>query len=238
MRYDHAVRRIALVLAAGACAHGGGGARTPSTIDVGGTGTVMGTPDVAVLRIGVQAEAPSVADARQRAAQAMGAMLDALRRGGVAEKDVQTSRLSVEPRYRYSERAPELTGFLVTNGTTVKVRAIDRTGALLDAALAAGGNEARLESISFTIDDPSALESRARQAAVAEARRKAGTLAAAAGVRLGPPLSISEGSPGPTPVAFVERAALKAEAAPTPVQPGELEVRVDVRVVFRIDDGR
>lgn len=238
MRHEVTFPGIVVALAAFGCAHGGAGAPPPSpTIEVEGTGSVMGVPDVAVLRLGVSAEAPSVADARQRAAQAMGAMLEALERGGVEEKDIQTSRLSVEPRYEYSDRTPRITGFVVTNVATVKVRAMDRTGKLLDGALAAGGNEARLESLRFTIDDPAALQSEARQAAVKEARKKALTLAKAAGVSLGAPLTIIEGTSRPTPVAYMERAALaRAEAAPTPVQPGELEVSVDVRVIFRIDD--
>jgi hypothetical protein len=163
-------------------------------------------------------------------------MLDSLRRGGVADKDLQTSRLAVEPQYRYSDRAPEIVGFQVTNTATVRIRALDRAGQLIDGALAAGGNDARLDSLAFTIDDPTPLEAKARQSAVEEAKKKATTLATAAGVRLGPPISIAEGSHAPTPIAFMDRAMMaRAEAAPTPVQPGQLEVRVDVRVVFRLD---
>ena len=103
-------------------------------IDVTGSGTAFAAPDVAVLSLGVEAEAESVGEARTQAAEAMDAMLSALRDGGVADEDIQTTRFSVRPRYNL---AGKLEGFVVNNIVTAKIRSIDDTGELIDAALAA-----------------------------------------------------------------------------------------------------
>ena len=203
-------------------------------IDVTGSGTAFAAPDVAVLSLGVEAEAESVGEARAQAAEAMEAMLAALRDGGVADEDIQTTRFSVRPRYNL---AGKLEGFTVDNIVTAKIRSIDDTGQLIDDALAAGGDLTRIDNVRFTIDDPSDLEDEARQEAMTEARRKAETLAQAAGVDLGQPRSISE-TGGPIPVRF-EAAnaayALEEDLAATPIELGELEVRVSVQVVYELE---
>lgn len=206
-------------------------------VSVSGSGSAFGIPDVAVLSLGVQAEAPTVGEARTQAADAMNATLDALKDGGVAEDDIQTTRFSVYPQYDYrNNEPPKLTGFIVENRVTVKIREIDDTGDLIDAAVAAGGDVARVDDLRFTIDDPSALEDEARVLAMDEAKAKADTLANAAGVSLGMPRSISE-SGGAVPIAFDERAyELSAGDSPsTPIETGELEVRVQVHVVYDLE---
>lgn len=207
-------------------------------ISVSGTGSVTGTPDVAVVTLGVEAEAESVGEAREDAAASMEAMIAALKDRGVADEDVQTTSFSVQPRYDFSNNRQQLIGFTVTNLATVKIRSIDDTGELLDAAIEAGGNLARVQNLFFTIDDPTALEDEARAEAMADARRRAETLAEAAGVSVGRPRSINE-SGGPVPIAFEEihAAGLPAQDfARTPIELGELEVRVDVQVVFELED--
>lgn len=204
-------------------------------VTVSGTGSVFGEPDVAVLSLGVSAQAQSVGEARTQAAGAMNAMLDALKQGGIAEKDIQTARLSVQPMYDYIDGKQVLRGFSVDNTVIAKLRSIDDTGTVIDAALAAGGNLARIDSLQFTIDDPTSLEDQARTKAMADAGRKAGTLAEAGGVKLGNPRSISEGGGvQPVPFAGAELAAVHGEAAQTPIQLGELEVRIDVQVAYEL----
>lgn len=206
----------------------------PPGIAVTGSGSAFGEPDVAVLTLGVEAEAESVGKARSQAAEAMDAVLDALKEGGVADEDIQTTRFSVQPRYDFTGRRQVLRGFAVNNIVTAKIRSIDDTGGLIDAALGAGGDLARIENLRFTIDDPSELEDEARQEAVAEARHKAEALAQAAGVELGPPRTISESRPAPVPIGF-SRAAFEAEqAVETPIELGELEVQVSVQVVYEL----
>jgi len=205
-------------------------------VTVSGSGSAFGEPDVAELSLGVEAEAAGVSEARSRAAEAMEAMLTALKDGGVADEDIQTTRFSVQPRFDYIDGRQELRGFVVTNIVIAKIREIDDTGGLIDSALEAGGDLARVDNLRFTIDDPSALEEQARQEAMAEARRKAETLAQAAGVELGPPRSISE-SGGPQPVPFELRSVPGAgELAATPIEVGELEVRVQVQVVYALEE--
>ena len=206
-------------------------------ISVSGSGSVFGEPDVAVLLLGVSAQADSVGAARSDAAEKMDAMLAALKGGGVEEKDIQTTRFSVQPLYDYIEGRTVLRGFSVDNIVTAKIRTIDDSGELIDAALAAGGDLSRVDNLQFTIDDPAALEDQARVKAMAEAKRKADTLATAGGVQLGPPRSITEGG-GPVPIPFsgADFAASREEAAQTPIQLGALEVRVDVQVVYGLGD--
>ena len=209
----------------------------PPGIAVSGSGSAFGEPDIAVLSLGVEAEATGVAEARSQAAEAMDAMLNALKEGGVASEDIQTTRFSVHPRYDYTEHRQILVGFTVTNMVTAKIRSIDDTGNLIDAAIEAGGDLARINNLRFTIDDPSALEDEARLEAMAEARSKAETLAQAAGVVLGAPRSISEGV-GAVPIQFdgAEFSRLVAdEAAATSIELGELEVRVNVQVIYGLE---
>ncbi len=205
-------------------------------ISVSGSGSAFGEPDVAVLSVGVEAEAERVSEARSQAAESMEAMLAALREGGVAEEDIQTTRFSVQPRFDFVDRRQVLRGFVVNNLVTAKIRNIDDTGRLIDAALAEGGDLARVENLRFTIDDPSELEEQARKEAIDEARRKAETLADEAGVDLGPPRSISESRAPVAPIAFGRVAGLEAVAdVETPIEVGELEVRIDVQVVYALE---
>lgn len=209
----------------------------PPGIAVSGAGSAFGEPDIAVLSLGVEAEATGVAEARSQAAEAMNAMLDALKEGGVASEDIQTTRFSVQPRYDFTDHRQILVGFTVNNMVTAKIRNIDDTGDLIDAAIEAGGDLARINNLRFTIDDPSALEDEARLEAMAEARNKAETLAQAAGVALGAPRSISEGG-GPVPIQFDGAAFSRLaadEAGGTSIELGELEVRVNVQVVYGLE---
>lgn len=202
-------------------------------VSVSGEGSAFGEPDVALLSLGVDSEADTVAEARAAAANSMDAMLKALKDGGVKDEDIQTTRFSVEPRYDFSGDQRELIGFAVTNMATAKIRNIDDVGDLIDGALDAGGDLARITNLSFTIDDPSTLEDEARKEAMDDARSKAETLAEAGGVELGTPRSISEGG-GPVPISFeaADMAAFAADAPQTPIELGEMEVRVSVQVVY------
>ena len=205
-------------------------------ISVSGSGSVFGEPDIAVLSLGVSATADSVGAARSQAAEAMDAMLTALKDGGVADDDIQTTRFSVQPLYDYIEGRTVLRGFSVDNIVTAKIHTIDDTGKLIDAALAAGGDLSRVDNLQFTIDDPAALGDQAREKAMEEAKRKAETLARVAGVKLGLPRSISENRAPVPPMDFL-RAAELAQTGPaeTPIELGQLEVRVDVQVVYGLE---
>ncbi|HWQ27946.1 MAG TPA: SIMPL domain-containing protein, partial [Dehalococcoidia bacterium] len=210
-------------------------AQQPAGVTVTGEGRVSGSPDVAEVTLGVSHEAPGVAEARQRAAEAMNAMLDALKSNGVEEKDIQTTQFNIEPQYDYEDGRQRLRGYRVTNIVTAKIRDIDATGSVIDAAVTAGGDAAQVQSLRFTIDDPSELEHQARRLAMENAREKARVLADAGGVELGDVVSVSESVSGfPPPVPFARGVIEPPATGPTPIQPGELEIVVTVNVMYEL----
>jgi uncharacterized protein YggE len=204
-------------------------------ISVSGSGSAFGAPDVAVLQMGVSVLKPSVKEAREEAASAMQDVLDSMKDNGIDDDDIQTTHFSVYAEYDYRNDRQELRGFRVTNIVTAKLRDIDKTGDVLDDVIEAGGDLVEVQSVSFTIDDPDELRKEARAEAVDDARQKAETLADLVGVKLGKPLAISESS-GAMPISY--RAVDELEAAPeapTPIEVGELEVSIDVQIVYAIE---
>ncbi len=210
----------------------------PSTggegIQVSGTGSAFGVPDVALIDLGVSVEKSTVTAARDDAAGAMQEVIDTLKDNGVEDKDIQTTRFSIQPVFDYPDGRQVLRGFEVTNMVTAKVRDIDRLDDVLDDAAEAGGDVVQIQGLRFDIDDPSELEAEAREDAVSEARDKGETLAELSGVSLGKPISISESAVSP-PIPLAERALAGAADVATPIEAGELEVTVTVNVLFAID---
>ncbi len=204
-------------------------------INVSGEGEASGAPDLALVDLGVSAEAKTVAKARDDAAEAMNDALDAVKDAGVADEDIQTRQFRIEPEYEYPDGERVLTGFRVTNIAQVKVRDLDSVGDLIDDVADAAGDLVQVQNLSFTIDDPETLRAEAREEAMADARAKAESLADLAGVKLGDPISIDE-SVGPGPISFLESVPMaRDEAAATPIEVGELEVSVTVDVLYAID---
>ena len=207
-------------------------------ISVSGEGKATGQPDIAMLSLGISTLRPTVAEARNEAASTMQKVIDSVKGNGVAEKDIQSSQYSIYPEYDYSIVSTQrLIGYRITNTVTIKVRDIDKTSDVLDGATAAGGDLTQVQGISFTIDEPDALRDEARIDAVNDAKARAQRLADTAGVKLGDPISITEGSvSAPIPMADAARGALGgAEQAQTPIQPGELDINLTVQVVFAIE---
>lgn len=201
-------------------------------LTVSADGTSEARPDMAIVNLGVTTEGQTAAAALAENARRMTALTAALRRAGIAERDIQTSNVSVYPQQVYAEgQAPRITGYQANNSVTVKVRRIDNTGRVIDAAVGAGGNT--VNGVSFTHADPDAQLDIARRDAIAEARRRAELYASALGLRVNRIVSVSEGGgyapPMPVPV---ERFAVQDAAASTPVSPGEIETRVSVSVMF------
>ena len=206
------------------------------TISVSGTGRVVISPDIADLRLGVSITAKTVKDARSANAKSMTAVIAGLKKLGIADKDIQTTILSLQPVYDYSSNSstPRLTGYNLSNAIAVTIRDLDKVGDAIDGALAAGATT--MDGVTFRVENQAAAEQQARQAAMAEAKAKAQTLATSAGVSLGTVASISETiAPIPYPVYYgaMAGAALSRDVA-TPVQPGTNEVSVTVAVVYVI----
>ena len=173
------------------------------TISVSGTGHVVISPDVADLRLGVSVTKPTVKAARAAAAESMNRVIAALKKLGIADADLQTSGLSLQPVYDYSNNGnpPKLTGYTLSNGVAVTIRDLDKIGDAIDDGLAAGATT--LDGVTFRVDDPAKAQAQARQQAMAQAKSMADTLASSAGVSITGVASISESSaPTPNPIYF------------------------------------
>ena len=207
---------------------------------VSGQGKVPAEPDIAILRLGVEAQATSVAVAKDQVDEAMEGVEAALKQNGVADKDIQTQYFSIRRVTRWDrDDEEEVTiGYRVTNTVTAKIRDIDKTGVIIDEVAKAGGDLTRIDDISFTVDDPTDYYREARKLAMAEAKAKAEELADLAGVTLDKPTYISEGNQVPV----VQRSlAIVEEAIPAPpmdfgasISPGELEITLTVQVIYDI----
>ncbi|MFN8508813.1 MAG: SIMPL domain-containing protein [Dehalococcoidia bacterium] len=217
---------------------GGGNAETAG-VTVAGHGEAHVQPDTGYFDVGVQVTAATVEAARERAAQLATTVIASVKQNGVDAKDVQTSNLSIQPRYDYSKTGspPTITGYVVTNTITVTVRKLDGFSKLIDDAVKAGGNDARLQSVRFGVEDTAKAAEQARQAAMADAKSKAEQLAKLGGVTLGKPRSITE-TQGATPVYPASRSAGAPAAdsgTSTPIETGTSKVTVDVTVRWAID---
>jgi len=208
----------------------------PAAISVTGEGRVSVPPDLAEIDGGVTSEAKTAREASDANNAAMGKVLLALKSAGLAEKDFQTSRLSLQPQYgqNKSTGATPVVGFRASNRVTVKIREVTKVAGIIDTLVGAGAND--IGNISFEVTQASKLLDDAREQAVADARRKAEIYAKATGVTLGAPLSVTEGG-SPMPL-FKGRMAAAPMAAPAAVAPGEETLSVTVNVSWAIKQGQ
>jgi uncharacterized protein len=205
---------------------------------VNGEGKVTAVPDVSVLSLGVQAQAITVKETQSQASASMDAIVKAVKAGGVADKDIQTQYFNIQQLTQYDDKTRQqvITGYSVTNTVTVKMRNVANTGAIIDAVVKAGGDNTRINSISFTIDDPTPYKNSARQLAIADAKAKAKQMADLAGVKLGDPTYISEsGSSVPIKSASGGIAPSAPSETPTPISPGEMVITLTVQITYNID---
>ena len=214
---------------------------TPSTsgrtINVNGSGSVTGEPDIATLSLGVAVERKTVAEAREEAASSMTALIDSLKANDVTEKDIKTENFSIYPQYDYTEKGRILRGYRVNNTVRAKVRDLDTLSDIIDDAAEAGGDSIVVNSIQFMIEDTTPLETQARSLAVKDAEAKAQTLADASGVTLKKPITITENTYFESPpIPYAAEAAFADEdRASTPIVPGELTVTVNITVIYEIE---
>ena len=205
---------------------------SPAAISVTGEATLSVAPDQAEIEAGVTSEAKTAREVSEANNAAMGKVLLALKAAGIEQKDIQTSRLSLQP-----ESAPNrppgpnsIVGYRASNHVTVRLHDVTKIAATIDMLVGAGATD--IGGINFSVSNASKLLDDARAQAVADARRKAEIYAKAAGVTLGAPLSISEeGAPGP--VTF-RRMAVGMAPSPTPIAQGEETLQVSVSVSWAI----
>lgn len=228
-----------LVLAA-CLAGGSASAQAPDrplrTLTMTGTGEMRAKPDTAIVTLGVMSRADTARAALTANNAAMTAILSSLEAAGIAKKDIQTSNFSVNPVYDYDNtgaKPPRITGYDVSNQLAVTVRKLDTLGTILDEAVSKGSNQ--IYGITFTIDDPRALEDEARKSAVQDAVRKAKLYAGAAGVVLDAIQSISEQMARPPQPVYMKAQRMEAAAdASVPVAEGEQVVSIDVSITWTI----
>lgn len=229
----------ALVIVAALCSTPGAEAQVESapvrrSIDVSASGEVQVTPDAAEIMFSVETVGTTAQQAGQENARVMQRVIAAVSAAGVPRDSVVTRGYSVNPEYAEARggEPPRIRGYRASNQVVVKAPRIDQVGGLIDVALGAGAN--RFDGVSFLVRNPEPARQEALREAVASARASADVIARALGVRLGPVLTASTSVNIPRPVAYARMSAAMAEAAPTPIQPGEQTVRADVTVSFAI----
>jgi uncharacterized protein YggE len=217
---------LALPLAGPVLAEG-----TISTITVTGTGTVQTPPDLATLMIGVTTQGETAAVALSANSDAVASVTGRLTASGIEARDMQTSNLSINPNWTSfdSGAAPTISGYVATNLLTIRVRDLGGLGTVLDAAVADGANT--LNGLTFGMAKPEPALNDARKAAVADARAKAELLVAAAGLKLGRIVTITEGGAWTDPAPM-----FRESAASVPVQGGELAMTANVTVQYEMTE--
>lgn len=204
-----------------------------------GTGEVSARPDQASISSGVVSEAKTARAALDENNAAMAAVIEAVKKAGVADEDVQTSGFSVSPRYVHPRRPkngetpkpPTIVGYRVSNQVSVLIKDLEKLGGVLDAMVTVGANQ--VNGVSFSFQDDTSLMDQARDLAVKDATRKAGLYASAAGVKLGRILSIAEARVySPRPRAFAAEAV--ARAADVPVEAGESSLSISVNITWEL----
>jgi len=218
---------VALVLSSPALAQ----SDIPPAISVTGEASISAPPDLASVDAGVASDAKTAREASEANNVAMGKVLAALKAANIEPRDIQTSRLSLQPQYAPNRSGPSsVVGYRASNRVIVRIRDVGKVAGVIDTLVGAGAND--IGNISFAVSQASKLLDDAREKAVADARRKAEIYASAAGVTLGAPLSISEeGAPQPV---FRAKMAAPMAAAPTPIAQGEETLSISVSVTWAI----
>ena len=225
----------ALLTAGAALAEPAPVSSTPTTLTVAAEGRVTRAPDIAEVSGGVVTSAPTAAAAMAENTVRMNAVVAAVKKAGIADRDIQTTGLNLQPQYHYADNQPPvLTGYQVTNTVSLRLRKLGEAGRLLDTLVGVGANQ--IGGPNFSVDAADEALDEARVAAVKMARTRAQLYAQAAGLRIKRIVSISESGaiePGPRPMMVMAR-AVRMEAAPM-VAPGEVALGVNVTMVFELE---
>lgn len=226
------IRGVVLMLCLGGFGLLGVGAQA-GQITVTGQGVVEMAPDMATISLGVTSQAKTATGAMSDNSAATARVLELLTAAGLEARDMQTSGLSLSPNWSRvnssSDAEPQITGYVANNQVTIRVRALDQLGKILDSVVRTGGNT--FNGLSFGVQNPDPAMDKARQLAVADAQRKADLYASAAGVRLGAIIELSEAGGGvPQPRMLREMAMSVA----VPIAGGEVSLSASVTIVFDI----
>ncbi len=231
---------VALVLAA-AAVNGPSRAAAQSvdaeqrTLSLSATGSVNVRPDTAHITVGVVSEAENARSAMDDNNGAMAKVIEALKEKDIASKDIQTTNFSVHPRYQHFDdgKPSVISGYRVVNSIRITVREIGRLGEVLDKVVGFGSNQ--IGGISFSVSEPDELMDQARVQAIETARARAELYAQAAGAAIGEVIRIEEVASDGAPEPRFRALAAKAEGE-VPIEAGETEIKVRVRVVWALTD--
>mgnify|MGYP006183466135 CR=1 FL=1 len=206
---------------------------------VSGSGIVKIEPDIAAVAVSIEVTDKSVSNASDLAARSMRAVLKVLRnKMDVEENDISTSEYTIQTAHEpccepgYYTR---VIGYTVTNGLKITIRDLDNLGQIIDEVIDAGGNNIRIDTVSFEAENMITAESEARKIAVIQALNHATEIAEAAGVNVGRPFFITESSSSPASSSNYESVAMTARSMSTPIQSGELNVIVTVQARFLME---
>jgi uncharacterized protein YggE len=205
------------------------------TFTIEGEGKVSGTPNLAEISFGLLSEGVDVAKIQKENTQKVNAMVAAIKALGVADKDIQTSQYSINPKYDYTNGTTKLNGYTISQNLSVKLRDLSKIGDALTKIGQLGGNQ--VNGPTFTIDDPSSLKQEARMKALEDARKKAEALSGVLGVKVGRVVTFSESAYNQPPVPMMYRSEgamatdAVAPAAPS-IEAGSLDVKSNVSVTF------
>ena len=209
---------------------------TGTRLDIVATGEVTRVPDIALITAGVVTKAATATAAIGENANRMARVRAALRRAGIADRDIQTSSVNLNPDYRYVDnQPPQLTGYQASNNVSIRFRDIRRTGAILDALVAEGANQ--LNGPNLTVDKPEAALDEARVAAIAAGRARANLYAGALGLRVVRLISVSEqGADQPRPMAMMASDIMVTgtRIKRTEIDPGEQKIATSVSMSFEL----
>ena len=202
-------------------------------LDISATGEVSRVPDIAVISAGVVTKGSTATAALQDNAARMQRVVAALKRAGVADRDIQTSNVSLNPEYRYPEnQSPQLTGYSASNNVSVRFRDVRTSGSILDALVGQGANQ--ISGPNLTIDKPDAALDEARTKAIAVGRERAQTYARSLGMRVVRLVAVSEtgGNSIVQPLPMYARADVAM--AKTSIEPGEQKLQVTLNMTFEL----
>jgi uncharacterized protein YggE len=203
-------------------------------LDVNATGESTRVPDVAIISAGVVTRAATAAAAMRQNAERMERVIAALKAAGVADRDIQTSNLSLNPEYRYVEnQPPQLNGYTASNQVNIRFRDVRNSGRVLDVLVAQGANQ--INGPTLTLDQPEAALDEARANAVAIGRARAQIYARSLGMQIVRIVSVSESGrhfapPPPSP----ERGDAMMAVSKTQIVPGEQSYQVALAMVFEL----
>jgi uncharacterized protein len=200
-------------------------------VTVVGAGQVQGTPDTLTANVSIEFTAPDVTTAMNQTSERQQAVINALTNSGIDHKDISTTQVTLQPQFAGPDNTSGITGYRASNSIAVKIRKLDSASNALALIVSTGGDATRINSVSYSIDDDSALVKDARARAFQDAKDRAHQYAQLSGLKLGKVISISESTGGtpPTPTQ-----APRAMATPVPLEPGQQTVGFSVTVVWEL----